>query len=284
MYDFLIEFLNSVFSFSYGILTTDISELSPTAYSIVQTIVNVLRSAGGSICIISFLLGLMQISGNMIDTKNPTLIIQHFLRLLVTYAFVLYSFDLVLKPLYSIAQGLIKLIFQSAGAVSETGVFTGIVAAADASGSASLSDALNRILGPIGALLNIWGLIFTLACLVSGAIVMLTVAGRFLKIAVYMAVAPLPLSFLAGGHNLSAYGVNYLRNLGGVFLEGLAMALSLVLFSAFVGDNALVGRVAKMFLFLGDSAAVATVTFFMCGLTALLKGADTLAHKLMGFM
>ena len=112
---------------------------------------------------------------------------------------------------------------------------------------------------------------------------LLTVIGRFLKIYVYMCYAPVALAFFSGGPNISRYGQNYLTNMLSVVAEGLTISVCIIFFQAIVRDAALMQRVEELFSFLGEMAKPGLVVLFLGSLGAMIKGADTLTHRLLGF-
>ena len=63
------------------------------------------------------------------------------------------------------------------------------------------------VAGAIGELLsiNILTGILYITVIISGLVLLLTVFGRFLKVYVYMSIAPVPLAFFAGGNVTAMY-------------------------------------------------------------------------------
>ena len=61
----------------------------------------------------------------------------------------------------------------------------------------------------------------------------LTVYGRFFRLYMYTALAPLPLAAFAG-ESTQSVGISFLKSYVGVCLEGAVIVLACVIYSAFV--------------------------------------------------
>ena len=102
----------------------------------------------------------------------------------------------------------------------------------------------------------------------------LTVYGRFFKIFIYTAIAPLPLASFAGE-------ATFLKSYVGVCMEGAVIVLSCVIYSAFLsgGSTALdesLPAVTMVWQYIGQ------LMFNMLVLTGLVKGSDRLMHEMLG--
>ena len=114
-------------------------------------------------------------------------------------------------------------------------------------------------------------------------ILLLTVFGRFLKVYVYMSIAPVPLAFFAGGNVTAMYGRNYIKNVFGVCMEAVTMVIAIQLFCA-IADDAVMTQVGGMLGFLGTMAKPVMLLLYLSSLSAIIKGADNMTHKLLGFV
>ena len=68
-----------------------------------------------------------------------------------------------------------------------------------------------------------------------------------------------------------------------VVAEGLTISVCIIFFQAIVRDAALMQRVEELFSFLGEMAKPGLVVLFLGSLGAMINGADTLTHRLLGF-
>jgi len=111
-------------------------------------------------------------------------------------------------------------------------------------------------------------------------VLILTVYGRFFKIFIYTAIAPLPLASFAG-EATSRTGQTFLKSYVGVCMEGAVIVLSCVIYSAFLsgGSTALdesLPAVTMVWQYIGQ------LMFNMLVLTGLVKGSDRLVHEMLG--
>ena len=111
-------------------------------------------------------------------------------------------------------------------------------------------------------------------------VLILTVYGRFFKIFIYTAIAPLPLASFAG-EATSRTGQTFLKSYVGVCMEGAVIVLSCVIYSAFLsgGSTALdesLPAVTMVWQYIGQ------LMFNMLVLTGLVKGSNRLVHEMLG--
>lgn len=277
-------FLDGIFSLIYTLLTMDFSSFSATAYDQVSAITGAMRGLGLGLCVTCFCFGLFQAYAGMFDSKNPTLLFRAIIRFLLTNAACMKAMQLIVLPLFELIQRQITRIFTSTGYNPRVGLFAQFAESGEGMGG-SIIDLIPGLPAMVNLLPSIITLLFLIALVISGVVLLLTVIGRFLKIGVYIAFAPVPIAFFAGGSATSQYAKNYCKNLSGVGIEGAAIAVAIILFAAITSDNTIINTVNSLFLgLLGDLAPMAVLTMYMTGLTAMVKGSDALAHKLLGFM
>ena len=111
-------------------------------------------------------------------------------------------------------------------------------------------------------------------------VMILTVYGRFFRMYMYTAFAPLPLASFAGEMTANM-GKSFVKNYVGVCLEGAVIVLACVIFSAFVTNGEVVIN--------GANSAVAIVwgylaenIFNMLVLVGLVKGSDRIVKEIFG--
>ena len=106
----------------------------------------------------------------------------------------------------------------------------------------------------------------------------LTVYGRFFKLFLYTAVAPLPLATFAGEPSQSI-GKSFVKSYAAVCMEGVVIVLGCVIFSAFAVSPTMVegGAAATMvWSYMGE------LIFNMLILVGSVKMADRVVHEMMG--
>ena len=122
-------------------------------------------------------------------------------------------------------------------------------------------------------------LIGSLFITVLSFIIILTVYGRFFKLYLYTALAPIPLSTFAGQPTQSI-GVNFMKNYAAVCLEGAVIVLSCIIFSKFAASPPVVDSDAAaatmVWKYIGELA------FNMLVLVGTVKMSDRVAHELFG--
>lgn len=110
-------------------------------------------------------------------------------------------------------------------------------------------------------------------------VMILTVYGRFFKLYMYTAIAPIPLSSFAGEPSQSV-GISFLKSYAAVCLEGAIIVLACVIFSVFAATPP---------SFDPDAAAITMVwgyvgelIFGMLVLTGTIKMSDRVVHEMIG--
>ena len=111
-------------------------------------------------------------------------------------------------------------------------------------------------------------------------ILILTVYGRFFKLYMYTALAPLPLSSFAG-EGTAATGKAFIKSYIGVCMEGAVIVLACLIYSAFLSSStpaadASLPAVTMAWQYLGQ------LVFNMLVLTGLVKGADRIVKEMLG--
>ena len=128
---------------------------------------------------------------------------------------------------------------------------------------------------PLWAVTLLGGLLVT----VLSFIMILAVYGRFFKIYMYTALAPIPLSTFAGEPSQSV-GKAFLKSYGAVCLEGAVILLACVIFSLFASAPPVVDAeapvVTQVWSYVGELA------FNMLVLTGMVKMADRVVREMMG--
>lgn len=122
-------------------------------------------------------------------------------------------------------------------------------------------------------------LIGSLFVTVLSFIMIMSVYGRFFRLYLYTAIAPIPLSTFAGEPSQNV-GKSFLKSYAAVCLEGAIIVLACIIFSVFAASPPVVNP---------DTAAVtmvwsyvAELIFNMLVLTGAVKMADRVVREMMG--
>ena len=122
-------------------------------------------------------------------------------------------------------------------------------------------------------------IIGSLVVLVLSFIMIMTVYGRFFKLYLYTAIAPIPLSTFAGEPTQNV-GKSFLKSYTGVCLEGAIIILSCIIFSLFASSPPVVdanaSAVTQVWKYLGE------LIFNMLVLVGTIKLSDKIVHEMMG--
>lgn len=128
---------------------------------------------------------------------------------------------------------------------------------------------------PLWAVTLIGGLVVTILSF----IMILTVYGRFFKLYLYTAIAPIPLSTFAG-EPTSHVGKSFLKSYAAVCLEGAIIILSCVIFSLYASSPPVIdssaAAVTQVWKYIGE------LVFNMLVLVGTIKMSDRVVREMMG--
>lgn len=128
---------------------------------------------------------------------------------------------------------------------------------------------------PLWAVTLIGGLFIT----VLSFLMILTVHGRFFRLYLYTAIAPVPLSTFAGEPTQNV-GKSFLKSYAAVCLEGAIIVLACVIFSLFAAAPPVVdadaAAVTQVWSYIGE------LIFNMLVLVGSVKMADRIVREMMG--
>lgn len=111
-------------------------------------------------------------------------------------------------------------------------------------------------------------------------ILIMTVYGRFFRLYMFTALAPLPLASFAG-EDTSFMGKAFLRSYLGVCMEGAIVVLACLIFSAFAASGAPIADTSLPVVTMSWQYVAQTI-FNMLILVALIKGAERIAKEMFG--
>ena len=223
------------------------------------------KGIGLALLVLFFLVGVVKTCGSLTEVKRPEHALKLFIRFAIAKGVVTYGLDLMLA-LFDIAQGVMSTIMRSSGVGS--------------AGKTTLPEEMITAIEDCGFFESIplWAvtLIGSLFITVLSFIIILTVYGRFFKLFMYTAVAPIPLSTFAGQPTQSI-GIGFLKNYGAVCLEGAIIVLACVIFSKFASSPPAVDT--------GTAAAtmvwkyVGELVFNMLVLVGAVRMSDRISHE-----
>ena len=239
-----------------------------TIWSVVLNIHGAIQAIGLALLVLFFVVGVMKTCGSFAEVKRPETALKIFIRFALAKGVVTYGLDLMLA-LFTIVQGVVSTIMNSAGlgAIQETILPGEIVTAIE---ECTFFESI-----PLWAVTLIGSLFIT----VLSFVMILTVYGRFFKLYLYTAIAPVPLSTFAGEPTQSV-GIAFVKSYAAVCLEGAIIVLGCIIFSLFAATPPVVqsgaAAVTMVWSYVGE------LVFNMLVLVGAIKMADRVVREMMG--
>ncbi len=237
-------------------------------WNVVLTIHGTLQAIGYGLLVLFFVMGVMKTCGSFAELKRPEQALKVFVRFAVAKGVITYGLELM-NALLSIIQGVVSSIMRSGGfgAPQETVLPQEIITAVEEAG---FFESI-----PLWAVTLIGGLFIW----VLSFMMILTVYGRFFKLFMYTAIAPIPLAAFAGEPSQSI-GISFLKSYAAVCLEGAIIVLSCIIFSVFAGSPPSIDPNAAAATMVWNY--IAELIFNMLVLVGTVKMADRVVREMMG--
>jgi len=248
--------------------------MSPSAFKggaiwgIVLNVHGALQAIGYALLVLFFTMGVMKTCGSFAELKRPEQAIKLFIRFAIAKGVISYGMDLMLA-LMNIVQGITGTIMNSSGFGTPQGTTlpSEIVTAVEA---CSFFESIPLWAVTLIGSLFIWVLSF---------VMILTVYGRFFRLYMYTAIAPIPLSSFAGEPTQSI-GISFIKSYAAVCLEGAVIVMSCIIFSVFAASPPVVDTSAAaasmIWSYIGE------VIFNMLVLVGTIKMSDRVVREMMG--
>lgn len=237
-------------------------------WQVIVQIHGALQAIGYALLVLFFVVGVVKTCGSFTEVKRPEHALKIFIRFAITKGVVTYGLELMMA-LFNIIQGVTSTIMQTAGfgSTEDTVLPDEIIEAVEDCG---FFESI-----PLWAVTLIGGLFIT----VLSFIMIMSVYGRFFRLYLYTAIAPIPLSSFAGEPSQNI-GRSFLKSYAAVCLEGTIVVLACIIFSLFASSPPVVNP---------DAAAVTMVwsyigelIFNMLVLVGAVKMSDRVVREMMG--
>lgn len=252
-----------------GLLTTSPADFKGGGiWDVILTIHGAVQGIALALLVLFFLVGMVKTCGSFAELKKPEHVLKLFVRFILAKAAVTYGLELMLAFI-DVVQGLMATIMSAAGFSATEGAALPeeMVTAIESAGF------LESI--PLWAVTLLGGLFIT----VLSFIVILTVYGRFFKLYMYTAIAPIPLSTFAGEPSQSM-GKSFVRSYAAVCLEGAIIMLACIIFSLFASAppavDATAPVVTQVWGYIGE------LVFNLLVLVGMVKMSDRIVREMMG--
>lgn len=274
--NWIVQNLNSALSTWNEKLTEiwQILTLSPqefkggAVWNVMTAVHGSLQAIGFGLLVLFFAAGVVKTCGSFAELRKPEHAAKVFIRFILAKALITYGLELM-TALFSIAQGLVRTVMQSAGfgGAQQTALPSEMVTAIEECG---FFESI-----PLWAVTLIGGLLIT----VLSFVMILTVYGRFFKLYLFVAIAPVPLSAFAG-EPTQFMGKSFLKSYAAVCLEGVIIVLACIIFSVFAGSPPAIATgaspVTMVWKYVGE------LVFNMLILVGTVKMADRVVREVMG--
>ena len=228
-----------------------------------------LQAVGYGLLVLFFAMGIFQSAASFRDFQRPEFALRHFIRFILAKTAIGYGMELMLA-IFNICGGIVQSIMGGVGGM--------------ASAAVSVPQEMVDTIESIGFLESIplW-LVTVLGSLfitILSFILIMTVYGRFFRLYMFTALAPLPLSSFAG-EGTSFIGKTFIRSYTGVCLEGAVIVLACLIYTAFISGSAPVldtslSAVTMSWQYVGETI------FNMIVLVGLVKGAERIVKEMFG--
>lgn len=237
-------------------------------WQVIVQIHGALQAIGYALLVLFFVVGVVKTCGSFTEVKRPEHALKIFIRFAIAKGVVTYGLELMMA-LFNIIQGVTSTIMQTAGfgSTEDTVLPDEIIEAVEDCG---FFESI-----PLWAVTLIGGLFIT----VLSFIMIMSVYGRFFRLYLYTAIAPIPLSSFAGEPSQNI-GRSFLKSYAAVCLEGAIVVLACIIFSLFALSPPVVNP---------DAAAVTMVwsyigelIFNMLVLVGAVKMSDRVVREMMG--
>ena len=239
-----------------------------TIWNVIKTIHGGMQAIGLALLVLFFVIGVMKTCGSLTEVKKPEHALKLFIRFAIAKIVVTYGMELMLA-IFKISQGMVSKIISLSNISGSTNSVlpSSIISSIEACG---FFESI-----PLWAVTLIGGLVVT----VLSFIMIMTVYGRFFKLYLYTAMAPVPLSTFAGEPTQSV-GKSFLKSYAAVCLEGVIIVLSCIIFSLFASSppvvDASAAAVTQVWTYIGE------LVFNMLVLVGTIKMSDRVVREMMG--
>ena len=264
-----LETWNSKLSEIWQLLTTSPQQFKGgSIWSVMVNINGAVQAIGLALLVLFFVVGVVRTCGSFTDVKKPEHALKLFIRFAIAKGVITYGLELMLA-LFNIVQGTISTIMTSAGfgTPNQTTLPAEMVTTIESCG---FFESI-----PLWAVTLIGGLFIT----VLSFIMIMTVYGRFFKLYMYTALAPIPLSTFAGEPSQNV-GKSFIKSYCAVLLEVAVIVLACIIFSLFASTPPVVNpdaaAVTQVWAYIGE------LVFNMLVLVGAVKMSDRIIREMMG--
>lgn len=260
---------NEKLSEIWNILTQSPTEFKGgVIWNVISNIHGALQAIGLALLVLFFVSGVIKTCGSFSEVKRPEQVLKLFVRFAIAKGIITYGMYLMMA-IFSIVQGIIRTIMNTSGLGS--------------AGQSTLPSSMISAIESMGFLESIplWAvaLIGSMLITVLSFIMILSVYGRFFKMYMYTAIAPIPLSTVAG-EPTQHIGKSFIKSFIAVCMEGAIVILACIIYSAFASSPPVVDSslptVTQVWTYIGE------LIFNMLVLVGTVRMADNVVKDMFG--
>lgn len=237
-------------------------------WTVIESINGALMAIGLALLVLFFVVGVMKTCGSFSEVKKPEHALKLFIRFAIAKIVVTYGLTLM-TSIFEIVQGVVSKIMETSGIGSST--------------QTVLPDTLIEAIEDVGFFdsIPLWAvtLIGGLFITVLSFVMIMSVYGRFFRLYLYTAIAPIPLSTFAG-EPVQNVGKSFLKSYTAVCLEGAIVVLACIIFSVFAASPPSVSidaaAITQVWSYIGE------LVFNMLILVGAVKMSDRVVREMMG--
>ena len=237
-------------------------------WTVIVGIHNALVGFGYGLLVLFFAIGVFRSAASFRELQRPEFALRHFIRFLLAKVAVGSSLELI-TAIYKICGGVVSTVMGGIGSAIST--------------TATLPDKIVEAIEDVSFLESIplWlvSLLGSLLITVLSFVLILTVYGRFFKLYMATAIAPIPLSSFAGQPS-SSIGMAFIKSYAAICLEGCVILLACIIFSQFASSPPVVTEglapATVVWNYIGE------LVFNMLVLVGSIKMSDRIIRELMG--
>ena len=222
-------------------------------WGVIVNINGAVQAIGLALLVLFFVVGVVKTCGSFTEVKKPEHALKLFIRFAIAKGAITYGMELMLA-LFNIVQGTISTIMSSAGFSSPQ--------------QTTLPAEMITTIEDCGFFITVMSFIL-----------IMTVYGRFFKLYMYTALAPIPLSTFAGEPSQNV-GKSFIKSYCAVCLEGAVIVLSCIIFSLFASSPPVVNpdaaAVTQVWSYVGE------LLFNMLVLVGAVKMSDRIIREMLG--
>lgn len=228
-----------------------------------------LKAVGYGLLVLFFAMGIFQSAASFKDFQRPEFALRHFIRFVAAKVAVGSAVE-IMTSVYAVCAGVVQSVMGSMGGM----------AAASVTVPQEMVDTIERVGFLESIPLWLVTVLGSLFITVLSFILIMTVYGRFFRLYMYTALAPLPLASFAG-EGTSFAGKAFLKSYLGVCLEGAVIVLACLIFSAFASTSTPTLDTSLSAVTMSWQYVAETI-FNMLVLVGLVKGAERIIKEMFG--